>query len=346
MTAYEFLPASVDIGMTRRLNRLGCRTVLVIVDTIASCHRLMDVVAYVEDDPRVQVVFTAAPGARDALVAQWLRGLDGLVLRWHEVATERFDLAVGGSWRGLREIPAPLLWLGNGTWHGMDLQRVDAAIVAGDPCLDRLVASVPRREDYRRALGVRPGQDLLVVSSGWGRDGLAGRRTDLFGRLTEQLSRHDARVAALLHPAVWSAHGRRQVRAWLRECREAGLILLDPVDDWRGLVVAADYVVGDQGPVLAYAAALGLPTLRLRRRGSARGSGQELSDAATPTLELDQPLLAQLHRSRAASGRDHGRGPVPAEGHLRQAMYRLLRLPQPATHRPLRPVPGVGERSS
>ena len=45
------------------------------------------------------------------------------------------------------------------------LEAVEAAVVVGDPCIDRLVASLPRRPDYRRSLGVDEQHELAVVSS-------------------------------------------------------------------------------------------------------------------------------------------------------------------------------------
>ncbi|KXK59825.1 hypothetical protein AWW66_22105 [Micromonospora rosaria] len=113
--------------------------------------------------------------------------------------------------------------------HELDVLRrqcppaLDAAVVVGDPCLDRLVASLSRRRAYRHALDVDDDQRLVVVSSTWGRDGLFGRHPDLLPTALADLPARRFRVAALLHPAVWDAHGHRQVRAWLRDCLAAGL---------------------------------------------------------------------------------------------------------------------------
>ncbi|WP_157036328.1 hypothetical protein [Streptomonospora alba] len=132
--------------------------------------------------------------------------------------------------------------------------------VVGDPCYDRMLASAPLRSAYRRALGVGEHQRLLVLSSTWGRTGLAGRCPELLTRLPAELS-GDHVIAAVLHPAVWSAHGRRQVAAWLAEARRAGLRLLAPDASWQAALVAADAVIGDNGAVTCYGAALNRPTL-------------------------------------------------------------------------------------
>src|SRR2546421_1466244 len=307
MLGYDWLSIPIGIDAERWVTRAGCRTVLAVAHTVTSAQRLIDVVDYVESDPRVQVVFTVAPDAFNHPVSAYLHRLGALVLPWEQAVRERFDLALAAAHGGLRELHAPLVLMAHGAGHGklsrpglyggallahrsvygLDAERLTgdgrvlasalllahdderdvlrrqcpealaAAVVTGDPCYDRLVASLPGRDRYRRALGVRAGQELVVVSSTWGRDGLFGNVPDLLPRLMDQLSPARFRVGALLHPAVWGAHGARQVRAWTRDCREAGLILLDPAEDWRAMLVAADHVLGDHGSVTVYAAALG-----------------------------------------------------------------------------------------
>jgi hypothetical protein len=48
-------------------------------------------------------------------------------------------------------------------------EAAPVAVVAGDPCCDRLVASLPHREAFREALGVGD-RKLVAVSSTWVRD--------------------------------------------------------------------------------------------------------------------------------------------------------------------------------
>ena len=228
------------------------------------------------------------------------------------------------------------------------------ALVAGDPCLDRLVASEPLRDRYRHALGVGDGQELVVVSSTWGRQGLFGHAVDLLPRLMTELPAGRFRVAAVIHPAVWAAHGHRQVRSWLRDCQEAGLILLEPEQDWRAMVVAADRVIGDHGSVTAYAAALGRPILRLApalATLTTPGSAQELVLSRAARLDTTRPLAPQV---RSAPPLD---GPAvagmltsrPGEAHrlLHEMLYRMLALPEPGRHRRATPapVPGTGAAS-
>ncbi|MFY1690141.1 hypothetical protein [Plantactinospora sp. WMMB782] len=348
-----------------------------------------------EEDPRIQTVFTVPPDAFNRGVAQHLQQIGALLLPWPQAVRERFDLALTASYGGLAELHAPALVMAHGAGHGkatrpsgrrgpvlttapvygLDPQRltrdgevlpaaialshdheldilrrqcpdaVPVAVVAGDPCFDRLVASLPERARYRKALGVDDDRELVVVSSTWGRTGLFGNQPDLLPLIMQQLPEQRFRVAALLHPAVWCAHGRRQVRAWLRSCREAGLILPDPEDDWRSVVVAADHVVGDHGSVTTYAAALGRNVLHLAPGLSAvtAGSAQEATIGGADRLDPRRPLLDQL---RAVSPVDPATvaarltsRPGQAGLVLRQTMYRLLGLGEPGRHRRPTPVP-------
>ncbi|MBW4720709.1 hypothetical protein [Saccharothrix obliqua] len=230
-------------------------------------------------------------------------------------------------------------------------EALDVAVVAGDPCYDRMVASLPRRDDYRAALGVTAGERLVVVTSTWGLDSLFARFEDLLPRLLEQLGGQGFRVAAMLHPAAWSAHGVRQVEAWLADCRDAGLVLVGPGFDWRAAVVAADDVIADHGSVGVYAAALGTPVLLADAAMAAvlgDGSAQELLRRSAPRLALDRPVAPQLEA--AARGAPDLAGPVRdrltscpgrSAAELRRAVYRLLDLPEPGRHRALTPVEAV-----
>ncbi|WP_197699989.1 hypothetical protein [Micromonospora rifamycinica] len=370
--------------------------------TVASCHRLLDVIGYVESDPRVQVVFTVAPDVFNHQMEQLLDRLGALVLPWQQAVRERFDLGLAAAYGGLHQLHAPLLLMAHGAGHGkrvrsvpdggsppadapvygLDAQRlthdgrvipavlalahdaevavlrrqcpeaVGTAVVVGDPCVDRLVASLPRRPDYRRAVGLDEQQELVVVASTWGRNGSFGRWPDLLTRLTTQLPADRYRVAALLHPAIWAAHGTRQLRAWLRDSLDVGLLLPEPAEDWRVAVIAADHVIGDHGSVTAYAAAVGRRTLLLPgpEAAPAPGTPQHVLALHAARLDPQQPLLPQLALAgevdrTAVMGALTAR-PGAAAGLLRRAMYRLLRLPEP--DRPPRtdpvPLPRPGHR--
>lgn len=134
-------------------------------------------------------------------------------------------------------------------------------VLVGDPCLDRLRASARWRERYRSALGLLPGQRLVLISSTWGSESLIGTRPGLPTELLAQLPTDEFRVALVLHPNVWSAHGAWQVRVMQQSALESGLIVIDPTDGWQQALVASDVVIGDHGSVTLYGAAVDRPVL-------------------------------------------------------------------------------------
>jgi hypothetical protein len=95
------------------------------------------------------------------------------------------------------------------------------AVVAGDPCLDRLLASVPLRQAYRAALGTGH-RTLVAVSSTWGPGSLLEQQPELLPALAAELPADRYQLAAITHPNVWQWHGRRQVSAWYAERHAAG----------------------------------------------------------------------------------------------------------------------------
>lgn len=222
-------------------------------------------------------------------------------------------------------------------------EAVPVAVVTGDLCLDRMVASKPFRAHYRRALRVHDTQKLVVVSSTWGPRSTFGRHPGLIRALIDQLPPSDYVVASVLHPNISTVHGHRQVQAWLSDCVRDGLRLLPPEEGWRAAMVAADHVVGDHGSTTQYAAAIGIPvTLAVPVDGQVRpGSLAEAVGEFAPALDtgrrlqpqlsqaVDGPRIAELMTSR----------PGRAGAILRSTMYRLLELDEPARQVPVSPVP-------
>lgn len=215
-----------------------------------------------------------------------------------------------------------------------------------------MLAARPYRSRFKRALGVREGQRLVVLSSTWNPEGLFGSGDpdilpSLLPRLAAELPGDDYRLAAVLHPNIWHGHGPGQIRAWLNDACRSGLTLVDPVHGWQQAVVAADAVVGDFGSVTYYAAALEKPVLL-----TADGAGR---------LDPEAPLAAFVRRAPRLSPRDSlrsqmdelvtGRGQpvgaaqfvssVPGQSAvlLRRHFYALMNLPEPATPALLEPLP-------
>jgi hypothetical protein len=227
-------------------------------------------------------------------------------------------------------------------------QAMPAAVVAGDPCYDRLQVDMRYRAVYRQALGLRPGRRLVVVSSTWGARSLFERSRDLIARLAGELDPRCYRIAVQLHPAVWSGHGIRQVRAWLADERSAGVLLVEPQAGWRAVVAAADCVIGDHGSVPTYAAAMGIPVLLTGDAGGIdERSAQWLVRQRVPSLDPADGLESQI-REVCRGVRPNLDAEIaarltsaPGQSHrlLRAEMYRLLGLPVPGRHRAIEPDP-------
>jgi hypothetical protein len=228
-------------------------------------------------------------------------------------------------------------------------EAVPAAFIAGDPCYDRLAASVSLRHTYRRALGVKDGQKLVVVSSTWGTGSLLGRYRGLVPRLVAELPRDEYRVVAVLHPNIWHWHGPWQVQAWYADAVRNGLGLIPPEEGWRAALVAADVVIGDHGSVTYYAASIGVPVLlgAFPEDDIDPGSPVTTLGAIAPRMCSDRPLHPQVIDAAAAysSGlyaelASHVTS-VPGESGrlIRREMYRLMRLQEPSAIPKVRPVP-------
>jgi hypothetical protein len=227
-------------------------------------------------------------------------------------------------------------------------EAMPAAVVAGDPTYDRLVASLALRARYRRALGVGNDQKLVVVSSTWGPRSLLGTHPDVVPRLVSELPRDEYRIAVIAHPNIWQWHGHWQVRAWYAECIRAGVALLPPEEGWRAALVAGDRLLGDHGSVTYYGAAIGLPTLLGTYPDDAIDPGSQVAllGRTAPRAHWSTPLLPQLEDTASAYSPElHAIltdrvTSVPGESGriLRREMYRLMQLTEPPSPPP-RPEP-------
>jgi hypothetical protein len=227
-------------------------------------------------------------------------------------------------------------------------EAAPVTVVAGDPCYDRLAASLPLRDAYRRALDAC-GRKIVVVSSTWGPGSLWERCPDVLPTLTRELPGEDYLVVGLVHPNVWSWHSRRQVRAWLADSIRRGLILIPPEEDWRGIVAAADVVIGDAGSVSCYSAAIGRPVLlaSFPQEEIDPASAAAALGRAAPQLRADRPILPHVREAASACAseaqREIRRWVTDAPGQsariIRAVMYKLMMLPEPADPPDVGPVP-------
>ncbi|WP_112228439.1 hypothetical protein [Lentzea atacamensis] len=218
-------------------------------------------------------------------------------------------------------------------------QAAEVAVVTGDPAFDRMLASIPLRDLYRDALGIRGTQRLVLVSSTWGPASLYGRQPNLVQRLRAALPLDDYQVAVALHPNTWSAHSPWQIRRWLEACTRSGVIVFPADEGWRAGLVAADLVIGDHGSVTFYGASLGRPVLLAECPNDivdpTSAIGKFLDVA--PLLHRTDPLRLQVENA-LASGLSSELQEIaelttvtPLKSHflLRTEFYRLLNLAEP-----------------
>lgn len=264
-----------------------------------------------------------APREVYGLNRQWLVR-DGVVVPDTVVLSHKEDLARLG-----RECP----------------EALPAAKVVGDPYYDRLVASLPSRALYRAALGAGPRQRLVVVSSTWGPRSLLAQAPQVLEKLMAELPRDEFRVAAMMHPHAWNAHGEWQIRTWLAELCRSGLVLVSQHADELGPLVAADHVVCDHGSMALYAAATGAPVLMASYPEADVSPESPLAELGSfaPRLSCERPMRKQLDRSSAAHrSEQYARvaaritsEPGRFDRNMRALLYRKLRLRPPA----FRPLP-------
>ncbi|GLZ31952.1 hypothetical protein Lesp02_41400 [Lentzea sp. NBRC 105346] len=356
-----------------------------VVHNVTSATRLLDVLPLVATDPRVEVAVTctnSSPFTAD--VDPYLAAHGFRTVPWDEPG--HADLAIAASHGRLHELGTPLVVLPHGTGynkflngsvfgmepasllhngrviasslvfsHDEQLDRLrrscpealGAAVVAGDPCFDRMLASRPLRHTYRDAAGVRPDQKLVFVSSTWGPSSLFDATPDLVRTLRAELPLDEYAIAIALHPNVQALHSRWQVERWLDACLRAGVALIPRAEGWRAGLVSADLVVGDHGSVTFYGAALGTPTLlatwphdRLDP-GSPVGRFVAAADRLDRSTPLEPQVRAALHDQRTHDDITGLTTSVPGSSArlLRTELYRLLDLPEPADAAPTHAVP-------
>ncbi|TSB20680.1 hypothetical protein [Streptomyces benahoarensis] len=219
-------------------------------------------------------------------------------------------------------------------------EAVPAAHVVGDPCYDRIRASMPSRALYRKALRTGAHQELLLACSTWGPQSLLGEEWELLERLAADLPRDEYSIALMLHPNVWNAHGEWQIKSWLTWLGRSGVQVISQYSDWCGAVAASDIIVGDHGSAALYGTMTGA---RVLTTGSAKadldpGSPMAELRSFAPRLRADRPLRRQL-RAPAAAARPELYARVAARltsepgrfaRRMRSLIYRTLRLRAPA----------------
>ncbi|MFJ5119022.1 hypothetical protein [Kitasatospora sp. NPDC088548] len=226
-------------------------------------------------------------------------------------------------------------------------EALPVAEVVGDACYDRIAAALPARERHRAALGLRPDEKLVLVCSTWGSGSLFTRLDAVLPRLAAELPRHGYRTALLVHPNVAAAHSPWQVRSWAMATARGAVTVIPPEADWRPLLVAADFIIGDHGSVTLYGAMTGAPILLAQypyRDVNPRSPGALLARTA-PALDPTHPLTGQLayaaaqYRPEEYAAIADGITSEPGrfDRNMRRLLYRVVGLGQPA-HEPEPPA--------
>ncbi|MDE3721418.1 hypothetical protein PWG71_08455 [Nocardiopsis sp. N85] len=102
---------------------------LAVVCTMADAQRLVDPVATLASDPRVQVVASIAPGqVFDTGLQEWLHQAGVVIIPWPQATTTRFDLAVVASAsRALESVHAPVALFA----HGVGFNKLTPPVGTG-----------------------------------------------------------------------------------------------------------------------------------------------------------------------------------------------------------------------
>ncbi|MDJ1132613.1 translation initiation factor 2 [Streptomyces iconiensis] len=374
-------------------------SVLFVVRTATTLHRLLDIGPALAGDRRIRPYFTLVPGSdfsADAFAA--LDGLGAVQVPWEEAKARSFGLVLAASAKGeLHQLSGPLALLphgagfskrssqgpANGAANGLhpeQLLRPDGtplasvhalahpsqlgrltvasplaasrAAVVGDPTLDRLLESVPRRDRYRRALGT--GRRRLVVAvSTWGGESLLERRPGLPLRLATELPYDTYQTALVVHPNEHASKRGFGLAQDLTPERRAGMLLPRPYEEWAALLVAADCVVSDHGSTALYAAALGRPVLSAYDGGTELLPGTPMARllGAAPRLDDRLPYEPQLARALTAHRAETSRALTEdvfarrgdALQELRRHFYALLGLAPPGVPAEPEPLPSPRE---
>lgn len=132
-------------------------------------------------------------------------------------------------------------------------------ITIGDPVFDSLFLSIHHRQEFRNALQAET-RKIIVVSSTWNLNSSVASHPQFINELLQRLPQDEYIIAAILHPNIWVGHGEWQIYTWLHDAIDAGLRLIPYDGGWQATIVAADYVLGDNGSVSIYANELGIPT--------------------------------------------------------------------------------------
>src|SRR6187399_43332 len=114
MNQSDWVSVPVGLDADRWVTRKTSRTVVVPVQTMVAGQRLLDFVGLIEEDPRVQMVYTRGTTAFPGGVGEFLRTIGALELPWQQAIHERFDLALAAAPGGISQLHAPVMMVPHG----------------------------------------------------------------------------------------------------------------------------------------------------------------------------------------------------------------------------------------
>lgn len=289
----KFVPINTPERNTVRFEKL----VLLIIRADYIFSRLEEVCSAIFADTRIQCVFTIPEPKSivDRSLDLYLKDAGCILLPWNIALTKKFDLAIAASPNGdFEKIDAPLLLFQHGPALGKsgaydstlkainrlktreyptyiceptskgeitDLPANIKTVYVGDPVFDKILYSEKYREEYRAALNCNT-QKLVIITSTWGPNSLLSNIRTIAEDLLRELPYTEYRVAMILHPYIWAAHGEWQIKTWFKKELYAGLNIVPHEIGWEAAIIAADIVIGDYGSVTNYGASIGKPVLR------------------------------------------------------------------------------------
>ncbi|MFE2598518.1 hypothetical protein ACFXCZ_18805 [Streptomyces sp. NPDC059396] len=211
--------------------------------------------------------------------------------------------------------------------------------VVGDPFLDRIMFSLPRRAEYRRALGLGEDGKLIVACFTWQPKISSNDLKALLGRIQRELAAPEYRTVLLIHPNAREGAGGKLLDSLLEEYRSHGIEMIAPEVDWRPLLIAADWIIGDHGSITLYGTISRTPILLERfplASVSPISPAAELALVAPRVLPL-RPLAEQLEAATSGYRLDRHAAiaariasePGQFDRNIRRLLYRLLALDPP-----------------
>ena len=120
----HWLRGPIGLDAELRVTRSGCKSVLVVIPTMAAGTRIRDLLPLVSGDLRVQTMFTVvdSPGTWPG-TAEFAAAGGGFVLPWRQAISHRFDLVLAASFQGLDQVRGDILVVPHGVSNLMSRLR-------------------------------------------------------------------------------------------------------------------------------------------------------------------------------------------------------------------------------